>query len=188
MICFSRASCLSGLLSITREYLSNSSVRVLLGAPLRFPDHNDTTQNWELLTYWFATLDPLRVRTEYYVENLLDREIRVLLYAGMYDWVANWVGIWNMVQALEWGKVGEFSETEWREWGVKGDEAAGKVKDGGGLTFATIAGAGHMVRFTNIPRCLLTGWTGTLRQAQRNVGNGSEVAQEGSPVDKGGIG
>lgn len=149
VICFRRASCFSHLLSITREYLSNSTVRDLLGAPLQFPDHNDTAVNWEMAIYWFAHLESLSVRTEYYVENLLDRGIRVLLYAGAHDWIANWIGIWNMVQTLEWGRVGEFSQTEWREWGEKGDQAAGKVKDGGGLTFATIAGAGHMVRFKN---------------------------------------
>ena len=103
-----------------------------------------------MVTSWQDHLEPLRVRTEYYLENLLDRGIRVLLYAGSHDWIANWVGIWNMVQILEWGKVGEFSVTEWRAWNVSGENKngvaeGGRVKEGGGLTFATIKDAGHMV-------------------------------------------
>jgi len=47
---------------------------------------------------------------------------------------------------LEWTKHDEFSSRPLREWIVDG-KAAGMTRSAGGLTFATIEGAGHMVRF-----------------------------------------
>ena len=50
-----------------------------------------------------------------------------------------------MTFALEWSAHDAYRSAELREWLVDG-EVAGKTRSGGGLTFATIAGAGHMVR------------------------------------------
>ena len=58
-----------------------------------------------------------------------------------------WAQIGNdrMTMALEWSAQDEYRPQPLRPWLVDG-EAAGVTRSGGGLTFATIAGAGHMVR------------------------------------------
>ena len=49
-----------------------------------------------------------------------------------------------MALALEWSGNEEFRSSESRPWTVEGQKA-GVVRSGGGLTFATVAGAGHLV-------------------------------------------
>ena len=52
-----------------------------------------------------------------------------------------------MTLALEWSKQDEFRRQPLRVWSVGGGgDIAGLTRSGGGLTFATIVGAGHMVR------------------------------------------
>ena len=50
-----------------------------------------------------------------------------------------------MALALEWTGQGPFNQQSFDQWYV-GDRAAGKVRSFEGFTFATIYGAGHMVR------------------------------------------
>ncbi len=54
-----------------------------------------------------------------------------------------------MTLALEWSKQDEFRRQPLRAWIVDSSDGqatiAGLTRSGGGLTFATIAGAGHMV-------------------------------------------
>lgn len=50
-----------------------------------------------------------------------------------------------MTRSLEWTGNGAFRSEPLREWFVDG-EVAGLTRSGGGLTFATIADAGHLVR------------------------------------------
>lgn len=50
-----------------------------------------------------------------------------------------------MTLALEWSGQEAFRADTLKEWKVNG-APAGVVRSGGGLTYATIAGAGHMVR------------------------------------------
>ena len=51
-----------------------------------------------------------------------------------------------MTLELEWSGQDAYRGAELREWTVEG-KPAGKTRSGGGLTFATIYDAGHMVRF-----------------------------------------
>ncbi|EGO27192.1 hypothetical protein SERLADRAFT_413693 [Serpula lacrymans var. lacrymans S7.9] len=82
--------------------------------------------------------------TQYYVAGLLERGIRVLIYAGTYDWQCNWVANKLWVDKLEWSGQQTYLVEEWRNWVVQGQKA-GETKKAGNLTFATIRGAGHMV-------------------------------------------
>lgn len=50
-----------------------------------------------------------------------------------------------MVDKLEWTGKYTFQAANNREWRVDG-EVAGLVRSGGGLTFVTLDGAGHLVR------------------------------------------
>ena len=55
-----------------------------------------------------------------------------------------------MTLALEWSKQEEFRSQPLKPWSADGGRTtAGVTRSGGGLTFATIAGAGHMVRTLN---------------------------------------
>lgn len=83
--------------------------------------------------------------TYHYVSALLERKVKVLIYVGTYDWICNWVGneLWTL--ALEWSGQEEFAGQPLRTWEVHG-KRAGKTRSAKGLTFATIEGAGHMVR------------------------------------------
>lgn len=83
--------------------------------------------------------------TQDYVSALLDRGVRALIYAGTYDWICNWVGNERWTKALVWSGGEAFAREELKEWRFEG-KAVGKIRAKGALTFATVEGAGHMVR------------------------------------------
>ncbi|KAG7445425.1 alpha/beta-hydrolase [Guyanagaster necrorhizus] len=83
--------------------------------------------------------------TNDYVSVLLERGARVLIYAGTYDWICNWVGNERWTIALGWSGQREFAREELKEWYVD-EKHAGKMRSAKGLTFATIDGAGQMLK------------------------------------------
>ena len=68
-----------------------------------------------------------------------------MIYAGTYDFVANWIGSERWTLDMEWPGQEELIATPLREWFVE-DKAAGMTRSSGNFTFATIYGAGHFVR------------------------------------------
>ncbi|KAK7001939.1 carboxypeptidase [Favolaschia claudopus] len=91
------------------------------------------------------TLDFMKGATEY-VAALLERDIRVLIYVGSYDWICNWLGNEAWTLALEWSGHEEFNAQPLEDWVVDG-KRAGKTRSAKGFTFATVDGAGHLVPF-----------------------------------------
>ncbi|KAJ7804149.1 Alpha/Beta hydrolase protein [Mycena olivaceomarginata] len=89
--------------------------------------------------------DLLHGSTEY-VAALLERDIRVLVYVGSYDWVCNWIGNEAWTLALEWSGHAEFAAQPLREWTIDG-KRAGRTRSARTFTFATVDGAGHMVPY-----------------------------------------
>lgn len=85
-------------------------------------------------------------QSDIHVAALLHRGIKVLIYVGTYDWICNWVGNERWTLALDWNGKNEFGKLGLREWDVEG-KRAGRVRSSGGLTYATVEGAGHMVCF-----------------------------------------
>ena len=79
-----------------------------------------------------------------HVAALLERDIRVLVYVGAYDWLCNWVGNERWTLELEWSGQREFAAEELREWLVN-NKRAGRTRGRGSLVYATVDGAGHMV-------------------------------------------
>lgn len=69
----------------------------------------------------------------------------MLIYVGKNDWICNHVGNEVWTRALEWTGHAEFAGEPLRAWNVSGAQA-GMTRSAQGLTFATIEGAGHMVR------------------------------------------
>ena len=87
--------------------------------------------------------------TQHYIAALLERNIKVLIYVGKYDWICNHVGNEAWTLALEWSGHEEFSTQSLREWKIDG-KSVGTTRSAKGLTFATIDGAGHMVSYTAV--------------------------------------
>ncbi|EMD41002.1 hypothetical protein CERSUDRAFT_121599 [Gelatoporia subvermispora B] len=89
-------------------------------------------------------MDKYAVPSQHYVAGLLERGVRVLIYAGTYDWQCNWVANKLWVDKLEWTGRAAYNAVSWRDWEVDGQKA-GETKAAGLLTFATVRDAGHMV-------------------------------------------
>ncbi|KAK0434771.1 Alpha/Beta hydrolase protein [Armillaria borealis] len=138
--CASETTCATLKIPLSK-YLDLPETRELLGVetPYNFSACSSTVgQNFNVhMDKWVAP-------TQYYVAGLLDRGIRVLIYAGTYDWQCNWVANKLWVDGLDWSGKKEYNEAQWEDWFV-GDSKTGEIKQTPLLTFATIRGAGHMI-------------------------------------------
>ncbi|KAI0778827.1 serine carboxypeptidase [Trametes elegans] len=133
------------------EYLNNPRVQSLLGVDPAASNY--TWANMDVNSRFDEHADYWSFRAEYHVAALLERGVRALIYVGATDWICNWVGNERMTLGLEWSRQDLYRSEPLREWRV-GDEVAGKVRSGGGLTFATIDGAGHMAPYDQPVRSL----------------------------------
>ncbi|KAF8510885.1 serine carboxypeptidase [Hysterangium stoloniferum] len=97
-------------------------------------------------TAFSSHLDEFSELTQYYVAELLERKVKVLLYIGTYDMICNWVGNERFSLAMKWSGQEKFAEQELRDWKIDG-KRVGKTRSYGGLSFVTIEGAGHMVPY-----------------------------------------
>ncbi|CAL1702100.1 unnamed protein product [Somion occarium] len=127
--------------SVISAYLNNLDTRQLLGVE---SPNNFSACSSEVGRNFNAHMDKYAVPAQFYVAGLLERGIRVLIYAGTYDWQCNWVANKLWVDKLDWTGKSQYNVAEWRDWTVHGTKA-GETKKSGVLTFATIRGAGHMV-------------------------------------------
>ena len=59
-------------------------------------------------------------QTELYVAQLLERGIRVLIYAGTLDWISNWVSCERWMLEMEWSGQDKFRSEKLREWVIDG--------------------------------------------------------------------
>jgi carboxypeptidase C (cathepsin A) len=137
---------------VIKQYLDLPSTRSLLGveSPGNFSACSDSVGH-----DFNVHMDKWRSPTQYYISGLLDRGIRVLLYAGTYDWQCNWVQNKLWIEKLEWSGMAAYMNAEWRNWTLDGDTVVGETKSASVLTFATIRGAGHMMSFSFSPlHCL----------------------------------
>ncbi|KZT24355.1 serine carboxypeptidase [Neolentinus lepideus HHB14362 ss-1] len=129
---------------LIQQYLSQPHIRQKLGVDPSIPlDKPLSSHNVGLA--FAGTLDGLHP-SDLYVAALLERGVDVLIYAGTYDWICNWVGNERWTLALDWSGKEEFVSQSLREWKVNG-EVAGMTRSAKGFTFATIDGAGHMVPY-----------------------------------------
>ncbi|KAF5378632.1 hypothetical protein D9757_009524 [Collybiopsis confluens] len=136
------------------KFLSDHSVRKTLGVDAAVTANFTSCSN-EVSAAFGSTLDILH-SSKLYVGGLLERNVKVLIYVGSYDWICNWVGNERWTLALEWSGQKEFVSQTLREWTVDGVKAGvTRSAKGGLLTFATVQGAGHMVPY-NKPKQALT--------------------------------
>jgi serine carboxypeptidase-like clade 4 len=73
------------------------------------------------------------------VANLLDHGIKVLVYAGEYDFMCNWVGQENWTNAVMWNGKEGFNSAD------KVGESYGQKKCNENLAFVKVPRAGHLV-------------------------------------------
>ncbi|KAL3518430.1 hypothetical protein ACH5RR_021019 [Cinchona calisaya] len=95
-------------------------------------------------TVYDAMIDDWMRNLEVGIPALLEDGIKLLVYAGEYDLVCNWLGNSRWVQAMEWSGQKDFLAAPNVSFTVNGVEA-GLRKGYGPLTFLKVLNAGHMV-------------------------------------------
>ncbi|KAJ6629865.1 Alpha/Beta hydrolase protein [Mycena sp. CBHHK59/15] len=123
------------------KYLNKEDVQAQLGVQVG----EYTTCSDEVGLDFTRSLDMLKGAT-HYVSALLEHGVRVLVFAGTYDWVCNWIGNERWTVALEWSGQEEFGAQLLREWTVEG-KRAGLTRSAKGFTFATVDAGAHMVPY-----------------------------------------
>ncbi|KAL9994748.1 putative carboxypeptidase C [Helianthus debilis subsp. tardiflorus] len=78
------------------------------------------------------------------IPHLLEDGIKLLVYAGEYDLICNWLGNSRWVHAMEWSGQKQFGAAPDVPFEVDGSEA-GLFKTHGPLSFLKVHDAGHMV-------------------------------------------
>ncbi|KAI0056758.1 alpha/beta-hydrolase [Artomyces pyxidatus] len=128
---------------IIEEFLNLPDVRMTLGIDAHVSQFALCSDDVAFaFNFAYDTLHP----SIDYVAGLLERGVDVLIYAGTYDWIGNWVGNERWTLAMDWSGKAQFVDQELRDWKIDG-KVVGKTRSAKGLTFATIDAAGHMAPY-----------------------------------------
>ncbi|CAL5432199.1 unnamed protein product [Camellia sinensis] len=119
------------------NFLNQKSVREALGVgDIEFVSCSSTVYQAMILD-WMRNL-------EVGIPPLLEDGIQLLVYAGEYDLICNWLGNSKWVHEMEWSGQKDFTAAPTVRFLVDGGEA-GLLKNHGPLTFLKVHDAGHMV-------------------------------------------
>lgn len=119
------------------KFLNQNSVREALGVgDIDFVSCS-TSVYYAMLVDWMRNL-------EVGIPELLEDGVKLLVYAGEYDLICNWLGNSRWVNAMEWNGQKEFVASPEVDFEVDGSKA-GLLKTYGSLSFLKIHDAGHMV-------------------------------------------
>ncbi|KAI8539745.1 hypothetical protein RHMOL_Rhmol09G0206600 [Rhododendron molle] len=119
------------------QFLNQNTVREALGVgEIDFVSCSPTVYQ-AMLVDWMRNL-------EVGIPALLEDGIKLLVYAGEYDLICNWLGNSRWVHAMEWTGQKEFVASPEVSFEVDGSEA-GILKSQGPLSFLKVHDAGHMV-------------------------------------------
>ncbi|XAR72139.1 Carboxypeptidase C [Bertholletia excelsa] len=135
-----RRKCVGSLcydFSDMEKFLNLETVRDALGVGNRKFVSCSTAVYAGLLLDWMRNL-------EIGIPALLEDGIKLLIYAGEYDLICNWLGNSRWVHAMEWSGQKEFESSPEIPFEVDGSEA-GIFKSYGPLSFLKVHDAGHMV-------------------------------------------
>ncbi|XP_047149302.1 serine carboxypeptidase-like [Vigna umbellata] len=142
------------------KFFSIKSVRDALGVgDISFVSCSSTVYQ-AMLVDWMRNL-------EVGIPCLLEEGINMLVYAGEYDLICNWLGNSKWVHAMEWSGQKEFVSSPEVPFTVD-DSEAGLLKTYGPLSFLKVHDAGHMVPMDQPKAALemLKRWTqGTLTES-----------------------
>ncbi|MCO5556362.1 hypothetical protein L7F22_009910 [Adiantum nelumboides] len=106
------------------------------------------------------------------IPALLENNVQVLVYAGEFDLVCNWLGNFRWVSAMNWTSQQEFVDKNFTNFLLDGEEFAA-VKSYGGLSFMKMFNAGHMVPMDQ-PKAALEMMRRWTRGLSLEDGSGSE--------------
>jgi vitellogenic carboxypeptidase-like protein len=76
------------------------------------------------------------------LEELLEKDYKVLIYSGQFDILATPDKVQEIVFSLKWKKSGDFASAERKVWRVK-DEVAGYTQSAGNFAYALVRNAGN---------------------------------------------
>ncbi|KAL2326689.1 hypothetical protein Fmac_025747 [Flemingia macrophylla] len=159
-----RKKCVGSLcydFSNMEKFLNQKSVRESLGVgKIHFVSCSREVYT-AMLMDWMRNL-------EVGIPGLLEDGISLLVYAGEYDLICNWLGNSRWVHAMEWSGQKEFAASLEVPFVVDGLEA-GLLKSYGPLSFLKVHDAGHMVPMDQPKAALemLKKWTnGTLAESR----------------------
>ncbi|GMH13304.1 hypothetical protein Nepgr_015145 [Nepenthes gracilis] len=142
------------------KFLNEKSVRNALGVGDREFVSCSPTVYQAMLVDWMRNL-------EAGIPALLEDGIQLLVYAGEYDLICNWLGNSRWVHAMEWSGQKDFGASAEVPFEVNG-VTAGILKSNGPLSFLVVHDAGHMVPMDQPEAALemLKRWTrGSLSKA-----------------------
>ncbi|KAH0463390.1 hypothetical protein IEQ34_007972 [Dendrobium chrysotoxum] len=119
------------------KFLSLKPVRESLGVgEIQFVSCSPTVYE-AMLADWMKNL-------EVGIPALLEDGIKLLVYAGEYDLICNWLGNSRWVHAMKWSGQEAFVSSSEKPFTVDGKDA-GVLKNHGPLSFLKVHNAGHMV-------------------------------------------
>uniref|UniRef100_A0A1J3DA97 Carboxypeptidase n=1 Tax=Noccaea caerulescens TaxID=107243 RepID=A0A1J3DA97_NOCCA len=101
------------------------------------------------------------------IPALLEDGINMLVYAGEYDLICNWLGNSRWVNSMEWSGKESFKATKEVPFVVDGKEA-GSLKSFGQLSFLKVKDAGHMVPMDQ-PKAALNMLKSWMKNSLREV-------------------
>ncbi|KAL6510952.1 hypothetical protein OROGR_022076 [Orobanche gracilis] len=133
-------SCVGSLcydFSILENFLNQASVKEALGV-----EPNAKFVTWSARVNNSMAGDVMRDLT-HVIPALLERGIKIVVYAGINDFIVNPTGIWDVISGIKWSGQGSFSP--YRSLKVDGVKDAGKLRSSGPLTFVVVNNAGHVV-------------------------------------------
>lgn len=136
-----RKQCVSPLcydFSIADKYLNDADTKRKFGVPAE--------RRWQECDMTVNAQFEADFMRDYSAEVafLLEKGLRVLIYAGDQDLICNDLGQEIWTKALVWSGQAEFNSAEVKAWSVDG-KVAGSVRAAGAFTHVTVADAGHMV-------------------------------------------
>jgi len=126
-------------------FMNRADVQTSLGVRAQ----NITWQSCNMQVNGMFGLDWMR-NFDQYVKDLINDEIRVLVYSGDVDFICNWLGNKAWTLGLEWNQKAAFNAQQDYPWWIA-EKPAGRVRTVSGskntnlFTFLQIHEAGHMV-------------------------------------------
>jgi serine carboxypeptidase-like clade 4 len=135
-----RKECQGGLcydFSRLDVFLNNETTRAALGVGERKFVPCSPLVYEAMIVDWMKNL-------EKGIPELLEDGIELLVYAGEYDLICNWLGNSRWVTAMDWSGQIEYAKADWKKFEVDGEEA-GLTTGYGPLQFLKVHDAGHMV-------------------------------------------
>lgn len=72
-----------------------------------------------------------------YLEKVINAGVRTVIYDGDADYICNYQGVENMVNALQHNYSSQYASTPWTSWKVDG-VTAGQFKNAGPLSYVRV--------------------------------------------------